>query len=253
MKLWIVSDLHLEVRRDFVPGKRRPDDFDVFVLAGDVMEGDVVKGVEAAAAMAGGRPAIFVPGNHCHWGSSFEKVLEQGQEAALRTGVRFLQNAATEIDGLVFFGATLWDPMLPDPRASRPDLSAIMSGLEPDPQPHSALPYGEPVHVQGPGVMDRRAKNRDVRRQFEIARDAMKNVGADVVVTHYPPTADLLREIAPRYWVHGHEHRVRDETLGATRVLANAVGMVSENRRADNLCTMVVDVEPRPQPPPPAP
>lgn len=36
MKLWIASDLHLVVRKDFGPGRRRPDDFDVLVLAGNV-------------------------------------------------------------------------------------------------------------------------------------------------------------------------------------------------------------------------
>jgi predicted phosphodiesterase len=251
MKLWIASDLHLEIRKDFVPGRRRPDDFDVLVLPGDVMDGDVVRGVETAAAMAGGRPAIYVAGNHCHWGTSFQAVAEEGLAAGLRTGVHFLQNASIEIDGVTFFGATLWDEMLPDPKARRPDLSAIMSGLAPHPQPHSSLPFGEQVFVRSEGgVMDRRAKNRNVRAEHEKSVAAMIAARPDVVVTHYPPPAALVAQVSPRLWIHGHEHRVRDETIGTTRVLDNAVGMPSENRRLDNLCAMVVEVEPGPVPAP---
>lgn len=252
MKLWIASDLHREVRKDWTPGRERPDDFDVLILAGDVMDGDVVCGVETAAAMAGGKPAIYVAGNHCHWGSSFEVVAEQGREAGRRTGVHFLQNTTAEIDGVVFFGATLWDPLLRDPKARRPDLSAIISGLEPDPVPHGALSFGEPVHVQGPEVMDRRAKNRDVRRQFEITRDALKKTApVDVAITHYPPTAEFLREFDIPLWIHGHEHRIRDEAIFGTRVIANAIGMPAERRKMENLCTMVVEVTPKHSPTPP--
>ncbi|MGY3581798.1 putative phosphodiesterase [Bradyrhizobium sp. USDA 4341] len=251
MKLWIVSDLHREVRKDWDPGRKRPEDFDVLILAGDVMDGNVVCGVQTAAAMAGGRPAIYVAGNHCHWGSSFEVVQRQGMEAGERTGVHFLQNTTIEIDGVVFFGATLWEPMLQDPRARRPNLSAIMSGMEQHPVPHGALPFGEPVHVQGPGVMDRRAKNRDVRRQFEMTRDALKAARPDVVVTHYPPTTTLLEEVdGIQLWIHGHEHRVRDEFISGTRVVDNAIGLPSERRMMENLCSMVIEVGPRLTPAP---
>jgi predicted phosphodiesterase len=243
VKLWIVSDLHIETRRDFVAGAMRPSDFDVLVLAGDVMDGNVVRGVETAAAMAGGKPAIYVAGNHCHWGHSFQSVRERGMEAGARNGVHFLQRSTVEIDGVVFFGATLWSPMVRDPRAPRPNLSAIMSGIEQDPVPHSALPVNEPLFVQGPGVMDRRAKNRDLQREFESAREAMKLAKAHVIVTHYPPPDDLLRETDAQLWIHGHEHRVRDEIVSGTRVLSNAIAMRSENAKMANLCSMVVEFD----------
>ena len=59
MKLWVLSDWHLNRHRGaFAPA--RPV-FDVLVVAGDVT--DTVKGaVEAVAALAGGAPAVLVPG-----------------------------------------------------------------------------------------------------------------------------------------------------------------------------------------------
>jgi predicted phosphodiesterase len=252
MKLWIASDLHLDQRKDFVPGARRPADFDVLIVAGDTADGNVRRGVAVAAAMAGGKPAIYVAGNHCHWGESFESVLEDGLAEAAGTSVHFLQNATADIDGVRFFGATLWEPTIRDPRAARPNLSAIMSGLEAHPQPHSALIFGEPVHLRGPGIMDRRAKNRDIQRQYENSRAALANSGADVVSTHYPPTKELLQDVegAVSLWVHGHEHRVRDEIVAGTHVVCNAIGTPAERRKLDNLCTMVVDIAPRPIPGP---
>jgi hypothetical protein len=77
----------------------------------------------------------------------------------------------------------------------------------------------------------------------------MKSAAADVIVTHYPPTSELLREIDVPIWIHGHEHRIRDEVRNGTRVLANAVGLPSENRKADNLCSMVIEI-PKPSPRP---
>jgi predicted phosphodiesterase len=243
MKLWIASDLHLDQREDFVPGARRPDDFDVLIVAGDTLDGNVGRSVAAAAAMAGGKPAIYVAGNHCHWGESFESVLESGLAAAAGTSVHFLQNASAEINGVRFFGATLWEPVTRDPEGFRPNLSSIMSGAEPHPRPHSALPFGEPVHVSGPGIMDRRAKNRDIQRQFESSRHALVNSGADIVITHYPPPAELLQSIGGiDLWVHGHEHRVRDEIVTGTRIVCNAIRIPAEQNELDNLCTMVIDV-----------
>lgn len=70
-----------------------------------------------------------------------------------------------------------------------------------------------------------------------------------MIVTHYPPTNDLLLETDAPIWIHGHEHRVRDEVINGTRILANAIGMASENRKMDNLCSMVIEIAtPSPHP-----
>ncbi len=107
MKLWIVSDLHEDdARAYFEP----PSDFDVFVCAGDLLTGDIEGSIERVASLAGGKPAVFVAGNHEWMTSSIEETAELGYAAAKRTGVHWLECDAVEIAGVRFAGATLWTP-----------------------------------------------------------------------------------------------------------------------------------------------
>lgn len=65
MKLWILSDLHDDRALLVEPLHRScPTDFDVFVCAGDLMSGDIEASIEMVAALAGGKPSVFVAGNH---------------------------------------------------------------------------------------------------------------------------------------------------------------------------------------------
>ena len=107
MKMWIMSDLHDD--RGLVDVKW-PGDFDVLVCAGDMMTGDIEGSIERAAAMARGRKAVLVAGNHEWMTSTAHETLELGRAAAARNGVRFLEQDTTVIDGVIFAGATLWPP-----------------------------------------------------------------------------------------------------------------------------------------------
>lgn len=121
MKVWIMSDLHDD--RGLVDVKW-PGDFDVLVCAGDMMTGDIEGSIERAAAMARGRKAVFVAGNHEWMSSTLEETLELGHAASARTGVHFLECDTVEIGGLKFAGATMWTP--DDPRFA-PSLAALMA------------------------------------------------------------------------------------------------------------------------------
>lgn len=107
MKLWILSDLHDDGgTREIV----RPADFDVFVCAGDVMTGDIEGSIERIAALAGGKPAVFVAGNHEWMTSTIEETAELGAAAAKRCGVHWLELDSVAVHGVRFAGATLWTP-----------------------------------------------------------------------------------------------------------------------------------------------
>lgn len=113
MKIWILSDMHADRGVGDIAVQAPP--FDVFVCAGDVASGDITMSIEMVAAIARGKPAIFVAGNH-EWMSdgafrTHGEILAEGIAAAARHGVRFLDRDTTVIDGVAFFGTTLWGPL----------------------------------------------------------------------------------------------------------------------------------------------
>ena len=126
MRLWILSDLHAD--RGVGDIAVHAPEFDVFVCAGDVASGDIAMSIEMVAALARGKPAVFVAGNHESMSAgvfrSYREIVEEGLAAAARHGVRFLDRDTTVIGGVVFAGATLWTPL--DARYRR-ELMALQS------------------------------------------------------------------------------------------------------------------------------
>jgi hypothetical protein len=105
VRLWVISDLHMESHRTFDP--KRPE-FDVLVCAGDVYN-DIVVAIGMVRAIAGNKLAIFVPGNHEWWGDlTLQETIERGHAAADRAGICFLECDSYDIGDVRFSGATLW-------------------------------------------------------------------------------------------------------------------------------------------------
>jgi len=255
MRLWVMSDLHEEVTRYGWKPRERPD-FDVLVVAGDVVEGEVAKGVDWVAAVADGRPSVMVLGNHEFWGRTREDVREEGARAAAAAGVTLLDGQGwVEVAGAAFAGCTLWTDM----RLNVDALSAPAPGRE----------IGEGIDVRGHGI-DRRAKVRDLLRWHAADVASLEAaLGATdlpdmprVVVTHHAPhplscvpfwrarpgaamsASDLSHLVGcgvADLWVHGHVHTSADYDLGGrTRVLCNPFGYHGNNDGFDE--GLVVEV-----------
>ena len=136
MKLWAISDWHMEQRIVFDPP--RPA-FDVLVVAGDVSD-LITRSIRMVSALAAGKPAVFVAGNH-EWWAGPETIAEKrdaAQFAAQKHSVHFLEGDAVDIAGVRFAGATLWTPddarFVPSVRslaAARADV--IVTHFEPTP------------------------------------------------------------------------------------------------------------------------
>lgn len=252
MRIGIYSDLHLElVRYEWKP--RPAADVDVLVVAGDVFEGDIARGIRWTAEVADGRPSVFVPGNHEFWGTTIEDEIERGFEAAGLHGVTMLDGQGwVDVGGCLFAGGTLWtDRTLNVPFGQR------IHGRE----------LGEPVDVRGAGI-DRRAKPADgLRWHRRIVRSLEEALGRPsdgrprVVATHHAPSARSLlpgRENDPSgafaasdleyllaagadLWIHGHVHHSVDlVAAGGTRIVCNPFGYHGANAGFDE--AKVVDV-----------
>lgn len=252
LRIWVLSDIHEETDPR---GKRRPKapDCDMVIVAGDVREGNVRACVETVAAMAEGRPAVMVLGNHDFYGLAVAQAVREAVALGERLGVHVLERSSCEIEGIVFAGGTLWDDLSPRRdayhRDERPNLTEIMLGSQPAffaPPPFVGL--GEPVRMEeteaGGGTRIRQASYADIAAIREETMALLETVRPDVVVTHYPPADREVRAVSPGMWVHGHIHAFERRHVGDTEIVVNA----RQSRIfADRL---VVEVPPRPGPRP---
>lgn len=116
MRIHLMSDLHMEHYRD--AGKQSfyehlrehsAKDFpEVVVLAGDIAIPNQIEDVLYAFSRLYSQSTIlFVPGNHDYAGSSPTECHRIFRGVDL-PNVRWLDNEVTEVQGVRFFGGTLW-------------------------------------------------------------------------------------------------------------------------------------------------
>jgi Icc-related predicted phosphoesterase len=231
MKIQFASDLHLECGRD--RGKSLVASIqpvgDVLVLAGDIMQFSHFKHEERVKLFGSFTtrwPRVFyVPGNHEYYKSdpdTFAKALQklQGELPVLEV---LEAGRVLEVGSRRFLGGTMWFPEaqdLPwtlDAKKAMNDFDLI-KGLEP-------WCYNQNAQL-------RRFLQRELRE-------------GDVVVTHHLPSArstpaeyrsstlnpffvsdqtDLIAELEPALWIHGHTHTRCDYQLLKTRVVCNPHG-----------------------------
>lgn len=265
MKINVTSDLHLEFDDLELPGG------DVLILSGDVCEAKNVKadrydpnGVMFDFERANRRPdryirffkeecskyrhVLYVMGNHEHYGFRYDKTYSQ-LLVNMPDNVRLLEQETTEIDGVVFMGATLWtdcnngDPItMMQLRSSMNDYRIVQNYYKDKGQYFKLTPeFTHKVH-------------RDTVAYFkeELAKYQDRKV---VVITHHSPSKQSIK---PKYqgdyhmnggyssdleqfildhpqikaWTHGHTHDTFDYQIGQCRVICNPRGYVGYEHRA---------------------
>ena len=237
MKLHILSDLHTEFA-DFVP----PDtEADAVILAGDIGVG--VESIRWAARHFPVQPVICVPGNHEYYGHDIGLTAEL--EAAAPENITVLSDDVLVLDGVRFFGSTLWTDF-----KLHGEGEAWFARRRARQSMHDFVRIGQGGHRFRPedSVELHEASRTWLVSQLEQAFD-----GPTVVVTHHLPAS---KSIAPRYandplnpafasrlesliekyqpalWIHGHTHDPCDYELFQTRVVCNPRGYPGEHGRA---------------------
>lgn len=251
MKLWVLSDLHLEFGEQFLPPI---PDADVCVCAGDLLTRGPEHSIEwLAQTIAPAMPVVFTAGNHEFYGArhGFDLSLQRARDMRL-PGVHFLDDDEVVLGGVRFVGATLWTDFELDGSGVK-DVAWTMhnvGGLLND--------YGGAIaDFNDPSgkLSTQRAKAMHERsRTFLRETLAVPFDGPTVVVTHHAPHRGSLH---PRYhdspinsgfvsdleglilagrpdlWVHGHVHDSFDYRVGSTRVVCNPRGYGRENLAFD--------------------
>jgi len=255
MKLWVLSDLHLDVNRHFplaLPDPRPPHD--AVVIAGDVCQG-IDEGVRFI--VGGGlnaKPVLYVAGNHEFYGRDRHLELAAGRSAAAAvSNVHLLERDGVTIGGVEFLGCTLWT----DYRYSGArEQARAMHWAAQRLNDHHLIANGAGTWLPQHCLDEHLAS-----RAWLAQRLARERPHPKVVITHHAPSR---RSVQPQYkddlltaafasdlddlaggaalWVHGHLHAPADYVLDGCRVLANPRGYVDirEDRAFDP--SLVIEV-----------
>ncbi|WP_095204733.1 metallophosphoesterase [Mesorhizobium carmichaelinearum] len=246
MKIWVLSDLHLEFA-----DLRQPltiPDADVCVVAGDLCRAPA-NGVHwLAKHVAHAMPCVYVAGNHEFYKGSIREGLEDGRHTAAGfPGVHFFENEAVIMNGVRFIGATLWT----DYRIQGHQELAMFHARERMNDHQLIAKQRNPWQRFMPETA---YQMHQTSRRFIDAALKADRITTTVVVTHHLPHArsihsrfkgdslnaafasdlsEVIEDGRPALWVHGHTHDSCDYQLGCTRILCNPRGYDDENSAFD--------------------
>ncbi len=233
MRLHVLSDLHTE-RAPFEPPATGAD---VLVLAGDIGSGTA--GIGLARCWAGGRPVLFLAGNHEFYGHSLPGLTGELRAAAAGSDVHVLEDDEIVIDGVRFLGCTLWSDFA---AAGADELDGAMQLCGTLMNDYEQIGFDPERRALAP--RDTLALHRASRRWLE-ERLAQAHPGPTVVITHHAPLirrlptlpheralvgafasdlTGLMGDGRVDLWIHGHTHRVAELDVHGTRVVSNPRG-----------------------------
>jgi len=242
VKIYYVSDLHLEYRRDdWDPKKFIPVDCtenDVLILAGDIgqyqseSEGVIFRFLKSVVPKFAA--VIYVPGNHEFWGNIQKFEADNGLRNLCNTlGVHYLNQDIVTINGRIcILGCTLWSYI-------SPVMESTMSGYLRDNQ---NIPGWSPARARSEFLNNRSwllTNIRSLRQKYPLV----------IVVTHHAPlvrhTSKPEYEFDPKncgycsdcsdvvklanYWIFGHTHHSTQLEYKGCKVIANQLGKPEED------------------------
>jgi predicted phosphodiesterase len=248
MKLWVLSDLHIDVNRRFplsLPDPRPPHD--AVVIAGDICQG-IHAGLQFIVAEGlNAKPVLYVAGNHEFYERDRHLELRQDRSAAAAVpNVHLLERDSVTTGGVEFLGCTLWTDYK---YAGVREQARAMHWASLRLNDHRLIRNGT-----GPWLPQHCLDEHLASRAWLAGQLAEDRPHSRVVVTHHAPSR---RSVEPRYradlltaafasdledliakaelWVHGHMHAPADYVLDGCRVLANPRGYVGirEDRAFD--------------------
>jgi Icc-related predicted phosphoesterase len=264
VKLWILSDLHLEFWPFDVPDPR--PEHDVVIIAGDLSSGNkalpgMVRGVRWIARNGlNEKPVIYIGGNHEGYGSTRDRGLEKARdEAAKHSNIHILQDQQLEFGNVRILGATLWT-----------DYALEGLPFQWGTMQHAGRMMNDHLRIRLASAGYRCWRPEDALAEHVATRQWLKACLVEplpevkvVVVTHHAPSpkslmfsngdplngayASDLSEIVSwaDLWVHGHIHKSQDYRIGDCRVIANPRGypMGRDPENLDFNPTLVIDTD----------
>ena len=230
MKFQLMSDLHTEFHAfplKLLEKLTFEPDLDFLLIPGDIVV-PCSQGKDKAENVldflsSKARHCIFVCGNHELYHGSKEDA-ENILESIMPSNFHWLKNSMEIVDGIRFFGGTMWFPDSKRNYLHERELSDFLV------------------------IKDFRKWVYEENRKFQ---DAARSFITDntIVLTHHIPAystvppifqgdnlnrffvcdmTELILERKPPLWVYGHTHLPNDSTIGNTRVVCWPYGYPSE-------------------------
>ena len=235
MKVQILSDLHVEFEDYDYP----QCDCDVVILAGDIHTKG--RGVKWAIEHINDKPVIYILGNHEFYGKTYPKLFNELKTLAANTNIHVLDKDVISIEGVNFFGCTLWTnfEILGDPRLAGYQCQQAMTdykkikrlpGYSKIRSIDTAVYHMQDITWLGKTLaMHEGEKNVVVTHHGPSLKSAPDKYKKDVLVSAYVSDLEsFIEKHNPNIWVHGHLHNSSDYLIGETRVLCNPRGYPTE-------------------------
>jgi predicted phosphodiesterase len=237
LRLWILSDLHLE----YAPFSPPRVEADLVILSGDIAPGTA--GVNWAREHLDGLPVLYIAGNHEFYGEDFPGLIDRLREAAEGSTVYVLENDELLLGGVRFLGCSMWSDFDYAGAENRSSSMELCQRLVNDYKQISRSDQGRALQPQ-----DTRSAHL-VSRKWLSGRLADHHDGPTIVLTHHAPItreppenrilaaiggsfatdlSELMGADAVDLWVFGHIHRAVDTSVHGTRVLSNQRGYPHE-------------------------
>ncbi len=241
MKLWMLSDLHLEANGVWEPPTI--PDADICIAAGDIARGGKWHVSWLKDYIADHMPVVSVLGNHEFYRSAIDRECIAAGQASALGDVHVLDNMIYTHGDVRFIGATLWTDyaLYGDAEAAAQSAMNAMNDHRLIHLTEKRLERFMPAHARALHRKSIDYLEKELLHPFD---------GRTVVVTHHCPhpnsvhprfqgvkinaafTSDLTEMIErhqPDLWVHGHTHDSHDYTVGNTRIVCNPKGYGNEN------------------------
>lgn len=229
MRIHVLSDLHQEFGEEDVPDV----DCDCVVLAGDVS--NKRQGLQWIRARFRDVPVIYICGNHEYYGDRLPRLTDVLKQETKGTNIHFLENQSVTIDGVHFFGCTLWTDMAlhGDALEGSAEAGEVMNDYK---RIRNSVDGYRRLLPQDTQLIH--ARSLMTMEQFFATHDPRHSV----IVTHHAPSSrslpehrqvqliscayasrldDFIEQYQPQLWIHGHVHHNNDYQIGDTRILAN--------------------------------
>lgn len=258
MKIRFTSDLHINFYKDGLKkGLRqalptfKEDKETTLVVAGDISESfNVLDFINILSKRF--KNVVFCFGNHDYYDSSIKEMHEKAKKfAESKENVYFLEKSSVEIDGVTFAGGTLWSDF------ALFDTPAISSNLC-----HNYInDYKYIFSKKGSKLTP-----HDTMQEFNDTIKFLKTLkGKDklVIVTHHAPSSksvkidmmwntlspafaskldDFIKELKPKYWLHGHLHGYSRYYIGDCEVIQNCFGYYNHSENGMYNSNLVIDI-----------